>query len=162
MATTTKTSTSKSGSKTTSGTRKTRPSTATSTAAPSPEAPKPVRPAKPVLVTDAPVETGSPELKKQELLDKVVTRSGTRKKFAKPVLEAMLEVLGETLAEGRELNLPPLGKVKLNRTKEGARARVIVAKVRQSKQGNNILPADGGEENDTDAKDVVADPAKGR
>lgn len=77
------------------------------------------------------------ELKKQELIEKVVRLSEVKKKDAKPVVEAMLQVLGEALAEGRELNLKPLGKVKLNRTKEMPNARVIVAKIRQSKDDKN-------------------------
>ena len=171
MATTTRTSRSKTGTKTgtkTTGTKTTRatanPATraaATKTdagTAPASDAPAPS--VTPVVVTDTPAESAGPEMKKQELLDKVVSRSDTRKKFAKPVVEAMLEILGETLAEGRELNLPPLGKVKLNRTKEGARARVIVAKIRQSKQGGNILPADDDAENVSDVKDEVADRAE--
>ncbi|GAW34890.1 bacterial DNA-binding protein [Roseovarius sp. A-2] len=113
-----------------------------------------------VIVTETSPTSAGPEMKKQELLDKVVQRSEIRKKFAKPALEAMLEVLGEALAEGRELNLPPLGKVKFNRIKEGARARIIVAKIRQSKQGGNVLPEDAGTENDIDMKDEVAERAE--
>ncbi|QIE44412.1 DNA-binding protein [Pseudohalocynthiibacter aestuariivivens] len=72
-------------------------------------------------------------MKKQELLAKVVERSDIKKKYAKPVVEAMIAVLGEALAEGRELNLQPLGKLKHNRTKETPTARIIVAKIRQKK-----------------------------
>ena len=162
MATTTtsKTSRSKTSSKTTRGTAKPTTRAAATDTAPKAAPKEPVQAVTPVVVTDTPVESAGPEMKKQELLDKVVSRSDTRKKFAKPVVEAMLEILGETLAEGRELNLPPLGKVKLNRTKEGARARVIVAKIRQSKQGGNILPADDAAENGSDVKDEVADRAE--
>ena len=116
--------------------------------------------ATPVVVTDTSPASAVPGMKKQELLAKVVQRSEIRKKFAKPALEAMLEVLGEALAEGRELNLPPLGKVKLNRIKEGARARIIVVKVRQSKQGGNLLPEDVGPDSDIAMKDEVAERAE--
>src|SRR6056297_2551305 len=164
MATTTRTSRSKTGTKTGTKTTRATANPATRAAAtkmdagtaPASDAPAPS--VTPVVVTDTPAESAGPEMKKQELLDKVVSRSDTRKKFAKPVVEAMLEILGETLAEGRELNLPPL--VKLKRTKEGARARVIVAKIRQSKQGGNILPADDDAENVSDVKDEVADRAE--
>lgn len=81
----------------------------------------------------APVAEAGPELKKQELLEKLIGRADVQKKLAKPVLDAVLELLGEALAEGRDLNLPPLGKVKVNRVKDMAQARVIVAKIRQSK-----------------------------
>lgn len=72
------------------------------------------------------------EMKKKELIDKVVLRSGIKKKDAKPVVEAMLAVLGETLGDGRALNLQPLGKVKINRMKQVAKDRVIICKIRQS------------------------------
>jgi len=113
----------------------------------------------PVVVTENAAADTGPELKKQELLDKIVTRSEVKKKFAKPVVEAMLEVLGEALAEGRELNLQPLGKVKLNRTKETPNARIIIAKIRQSKQGGaSVIKPLGGDEEDP-MKDQVAQGA---
>ena len=112
----------------------------------------------PDVGSDAGSDAG-PELKKQELLDKIVTRTEVKKKFAKPVVEAMLEVLGEALAEGRELNLQPLGKVKQNRTKETANARIIIAKIRQSKQGGaSVIKPLGGDEEDP-MKDQVAQGA---
>ena len=80
--------------------------------------------------------TAPTELKKKELVDLVVARSDVKKKYAKPVVEALLEVLGETLGKGREMNLQPLGKVKYNRTKETDSARIVVTKIRQSKQSN--------------------------
>ncbi|MFK7937947.1 MAG: HU family DNA-binding protein [Roseovarius sp.] len=101
----------------------------------------------PAQVPAAPTQTApglsGPVLKKQELIEKVVQASGIKKKDAKPVVEAMLEVLGEALADGRELNLQPMGKVKLNRTKETPGARIIIAKIRQSK-GVNTGQNDAG------------------
>ncbi len=88
------------------------------------------------------------EMKKQELLTRVVERSEIKKKYAKPVVEAMIAVLGEALAEGRGLNLPPLGKLKLNRVKETPAARIIVAKIRQNKP--NVADA-------SDVKESIAD-----
>ena len=96
--------------------------------APKPSA-KPL--AKPTKVPE-PVLT-EPELKKKELVDMVVVRSGIKKKDAKPVVEAMLAVLGETIASGRELNLQPLGKLRINRISAKDNANVIICKLRQSK-----------------------------
>ncbi|WP_082630998.1 HU family DNA-binding protein [Roseovarius atlanticus] len=75
----------------------------------------------------------STELKKSELFQLVADRADLNKNKVKPVVEAMLEVLGEALAEGRELNLKPFGKVKINRQKDTGNARVTVAKIRQPK-----------------------------
>ncbi|MFD0858150.1 HU family DNA-binding protein [Roseovarius aquimarinus] len=97
-----------------------------------------VRPAKPAQATD---EAGAEQLKKQELISLVVERSGVAKKHAKPVIEAMLEVLGASLAEGRELNLQPMGKIKRKRVKETPQARVIVANIRQPSAAVASIPA---------------------
>ncbi|MEL7097871.1 MAG: HU family DNA-binding protein [Pseudomonadota bacterium] len=111
--------------------RKTTSSTARKTAAPK---------AAPVVVdAPAPVVSG-PVMNKKELIEAVVARSGIKKKDAKPTIEAMLDVLGEALAEGRELNLQPMGKIKVKRAKELANAKVMVTRVRQSKPGASAAP----------------------
>lgn len=92
----------------------------------------PVPPPAPRVVAVATPVVAAPELRKKELIDAVVERSGIKKKDAKPVIEAMLAVLGETVSKGRELNLQPLGKLKINRTEEKANARVIACRLRQS------------------------------
>lgn len=110
-------------------TRKTASRTSTKTAPPESAAPS-----KPVVVdAPQPVVTG-PMMRKKELIDAVVKRSGIKKKDAKPVVEAMLDVLGEALGEARELNLQPFGNVKVKRAKELANAKVMVTKIRQRKK----------------------------
>ena len=88
------------------------------------------KPARDASVLD---DAGDNPLKKQELIAKVVERSEVAKKHAKPVIEAMLAVLGDALAEGRDLNLQPMGKIKRKRMKETEKARIIVANIRQPK-----------------------------
>lgn len=103
------------------------PAVASAPAAPSADAPA----AEPKLVTSAtPVVTG-PEMKKKDLIDKVVKRSGVKKKDAKQVVEAMLAVLGEALFEGRELVLQPMGRLKTTRVKEAGNGRVLICRLRQ-------------------------------
>ncbi len=122
-------------------------------AAPGAAAPEPPRAAKPepAVVSDAPVRVAGAQMRKKELIEKVVERSGVKKKDAKPVVEAMMDILGEAIAEGRELNLQPLGKVKQQRRKETATARVTVAKIRQSKTVSPALDK---------SKEGVADAAE--
>lgn len=86
---------------------------------------------KPVVVKDAAV-VAAPMMRKKELIDIVTERSGIKKRDAKPVVEAMLAVLGQAIAEGRELNLQPLGKVKVNRRKDVQGGKVMITKIRQS------------------------------
>lgn len=72
------------------------------------------------------------ELRKRELLDEVVERSGIKKRYAKPVVEAMLAVLGEAAAIERDMNLQPFGKVRIARTKDIDQGRVVVMRLRQN------------------------------
>lgn len=89
--------------------------------------------AKPVVVTEsAPVVSG-PELKKVDLIEKVVERSDVKKRYAKPSIEAALQVLGEALAEGRPLNLPGFGKLKVQKVKDVANGKVMNVRIRQPK-----------------------------
>ena len=81
------------------------------------------------------------ELKLRALVDLVASRSGVKKKDVKPVIDAALAILGEAIAEKRELNLPPLGKLKVNRTKDTANGRIIVCKLRQ-RTAVRIAPPD--------------------
>jgi nucleoid DNA-binding protein len=97
------------------------------------EAPK----ATPVVVDSPQPVVSGPVMRKKELIDLVVERSGIKKKDAKPVVEATLEILGEALAETRELNLQPLGKVKVRREKLMPNGRVMVTKIRQSMPNTN-------------------------
>lgn len=88
------------------------------------------------VATAAPVAAAPPMLRKKELIDRVVLRSGIKKKDAKPVIEAMLSVLGEALAADEVLNLQPLGKVMVKRTKELPNAKLMVCRIRQRREGS--------------------------
>lgn len=89
-------------------------------------------------MTDAPAADGV--LRKRELIDRVVEVSGQKKKFVKPIVESMLTVLGDALSNGEELNLQPLGKVRVNRKKDVSNGEVLVTKIRRSAQAT-----EGGE-----------------
>ncbi|MDB4240654.1 HU family DNA-binding protein [Yoonia sp.] len=90
----------------------------------------------PAPVSDAAeVEPSTVELiKKPQLLDRVVTRTNLKKRDVKPAVEAALAVMREALQDGAELNLPPLGKVRLVKTKElEGGASVMTLKLRTPK-----------------------------
>lgn len=116
---------------------------------------------RPGMVTDASLSPGEGtdnELKKQELLAMVVDRADVKKKTAKPVVEAVLAILGEALAEGREFNLQPLGKFKHNRTKDSANARVIIGKIRQPKESASADGTAGADTTSAPTPDAVDSP----
>lgn len=71
-------------------------------------------------------------MRKRELLDAVINKSGIKKKDAKPVVEAMLEVLGSALQDGRTLNLQPMGKFIVKHEKKLANGKVLTTRIRQA------------------------------
>ncbi len=120
--------------------------------------------APPVEETVTATESATPELKKKELIELVVIHSGVKKKFAKPVVEAMLAVLGEAIAGGRELNMQPLGKVKVTNEKSVPNGKVMNTRIRQSDQARRAsdgVPSKEAEASDAETvKETLADPAQ--
>lgn len=131
----------------------TRPTTRSRTRKP---AAAPAGAEQPEVASAGPPAPALPELKRQELLAQVVRRAEIKKKFAKPVLEAALAVIGEALAEGRDLNLAPMGKVRINRAREAGNGRVLIARIRQGAPGTGGR----GSEDDEEMKEVVAEPSE--
>ena len=111
----------------------TTPARAAPTSAVTGKAPTPAKAATPSVVEAPQSVVLGPVMRKKELIDKVVEHSGKKKRDVKPVVESMLEVLGAALAEDRELNLPPFGKMKVRKARDLPNGRVMVTKVRQSK-----------------------------
>lgn len=75
-------------------------------------------------------------IKKPDFLDKAVDRSGVKRRDAKPAIEAALSELAEALLRGDELNLPPLGKIKVVKAKTlGEGAQALTLKLRTMKEG---------------------------
>lgn len=56
-------------------------------------------------------------IKKPELLDEVVARTSLKKRDVKPAIEAAFAVLADALREGATVNVPPLGKLRVVKTK---------------------------------------------
>ena len=112
---------------------------------------------KPSVVKAAQPVVAGAMMRKKELIDMVVERSGNKKKDAKPIIEAMLAVLGDAVAEGRELNLQPFGKLKVNRCKDVPNGKVMICKLRRSNRSfgpqaeNTKTPGTSGEKIATEA-----------
>lgn len=99
-------------------------------------APKAARASKPATAQPPETETASVEsvsLRKAELIERVVAQGDLKKRDAKPAVEAALAVLGEALAAGEELILPPLGRVRITRRIDKGNAEILVARIRRSK-----------------------------
>ncbi len=81
-----------------------------------------------------PAETEPVLMKKPELLDAVVARTNLKKRDVKPAVEAALAVIAEALVKGSDVNLPPMGKLRVVKSKElGEGAHVLTLKLRTTK-----------------------------
>lgn len=93
--------------------------------------------AKPTLVSsnnlDVPVAAVVTELGKKDFLDRVSEAAGVKRGTAKKIVDAVLMELGDTLQRGENVNLPPLGKLSVNRMKEAPNAHIMITKIRRSK-----------------------------
>lgn len=119
-----------------------------------PARPRKVAPAGPAdtVIAAVPQATAStPALKKKDLIERVTARSDVKKRDVKSVVEAVLEVLGDALSKGEELNIPPFGKAKVNRQKDLAVGEKMVVQLRRGgqKQGpgkkQKVALAEAGE-----------------
>ena len=82
-------------------------------------------------------------IKKPELLDEVVLRTGLKKRDVKPAVEAALSVLGDALRDGAEVNVPPLGKFRVVKSKElEGGAAVKTLKLRTPKHATRAALSD--------------------
>lgn len=92
-------------------------------------------------------------LKKKELIDRVVAASGAKKKAVKEIVEATLTVLGEALAKGEDLILPPFGKARVNRSRDTDGGTTMMVKLRQG--GDQAAARKAARKG---AKETLADP----
>lgn len=98
-------------------------------------------------------EQGAEVLRKRDLIEAVVMRAGVKKRDAKPAVEAALAILGETLAQGQGLNLPELGKIKIQNSKTVDDVHVMNLRLRRKIAGDT----DAGSESE---KEGLAEPAE--
>lgn len=73
------------------------------------------------------------ELRKKEFVEKVAEACGQKKGVTKKVIDAALRELGDAVGRGDAINLPPLGKLMVNREKDVGSANIYITKLRRSK-----------------------------
>ncbi len=98
---------------------------------------------------DAPeIEDNGADLKKKELVDAIVARSDELKKgVTRKTVEAAFDVIYEALEAGRGINIPPIGKVKINQFRTNdAGDKIVVAKLRLSPKSEDVTTEGEGEE----------------
>lgn len=100
---------------------------------------KTTKPTPPEPIEETPVAL----MKKPELLDAVVARTNLKKRDVKPAVEAALAVIAEALVRGDDINLPPMGKLRVVKSKPlDAGAHVLTLKLRTMKTAAQATSAD--------------------
>lgn len=103
--------------------------------------------AKPELkVVEAETEatTGQAGLKLKDLIDSVATATGGKKSDVKKTVEATLAALGEALATGKALSVPPLGKLRVVKNK--GPALTLKLRLADGAKAAGLALADDGED----------------
>ncbi len=99
------------------------------------------------LADDLPSAEAPPKalpLRRKELLAQVATRTGAAHRDIKPLVDAILESLGDALEAERPLVLPPLGKASVKTRKGEGAQRILTLKLRRSPAKKREEPlADG-------------------
>jgi nucleoid DNA-binding protein len=109
-------------------------------------APAPI-PAPPPADPDEADKPATAVVKRKDLVDRVTTLTGAKRKLVKSVVEATLSVLGEALSRGEDLRLPPFGNARVNRTRGEEGARTLTVKLRRgSGKGAKEALAEPGED----------------
>lgn len=89
------------------------------------------------------------DVKRQEFMDLVAESAGLKRKDIRDGMIHTLTVIGRLLEEGRSLNVPPLGKLRIVKEKSvGQDARMITLKLRHK---DIVDEDDDTDENETDA-----------
>ena len=70
-------------------------------------------------------------LQKRQLVAHVVRRTGLRSSDIKPVVEATLAELGDAIAAGMTLALPPVGRGRVSRRLDPSGAEIITLRLRR-------------------------------
>ena len=91
------------------------------------------------VTTDA---AAKPMLKKPELFDEIVKRTNLKKRDVKPAVETAMAVIAESLRDGTDVNVPPLGKMRIVKSKDlDNGASVITLKLRTPKNATAAAKA---------------------
>lgn len=70
-------------------------------------------------------------LQKRQFLSRIAHRAGMRNAEVRDIVEATLAELGEAIAAGQTLALPPLGRARINRQRDANGTEVIVLRLRR-------------------------------
>ena len=81
-------------------------------------------------------------VKLKEIIDRVVSAASLKKKDVKPVVEATLKAIGDALAAGEALILPPLGRLRVSRSKDMVNGAMLTLRLKRGAGGKPGPKAD--------------------
>ncbi len=79
-------------------------------------------------------------IRRKEFVARVVASSGMKPNAVKSTLDAVLKELGDALSNGEALQLPPLGKLSVNRRKDLKNGEMMVCKLRRTTPAEKTEP----------------------
>ena len=97
------------------------------------------------------------QVKKKDFVEQVVLRSGAKKPVVRDLTEAVLATLGEALARGETLVLPPLGKISVARAVGKAGGEVLHLKLRRMAAAAAAAAAEDVKKDEDFATDPLAE-----
>ncbi|MDQ2067641.1 HU family DNA-binding protein [Xinfangfangia sp. CPCC 101601] len=100
-------------------------------AAPAISVPPKMVPKPPATETNVVPRIKGPTLKIKDLVARVASTTGAKKKTVKEIVEATLTALGDGLTKGEDLNLPGIGRVRIARAAEKDGASMLTLKLRR-------------------------------
>ena len=109
---------------------------------------KPAKPkaeiAKPEVTAVETAVASAGQMKLKDLIDAVAAKTGGKKPEVKAVVEATLAALGEALATGKALVVPPLGKLRVVKNK--GPALTLKLRLADGAKAAGVALADDGED----------------
>lgn len=102
------------------------------------------KPALTVVDTAPAAQVAGDALKLKDLIDSVAAATGARKPDVKKTVEATLAALGEALATGKALTVPPLGKLRVVKNK--GPALTLKLRLADGAKAAGLALADDGED----------------
>lgn len=69
------------------------------------------------------------QIKKKDFVEQVAAAAGVKKAEARAAVDAALAIIADRVLAGDELNLPPLGKLRLMKEKDTGKARIATLRL---------------------------------
>lgn len=82
--------------------------------------------------TPAKAASASVKVRRKEMVARIAASSGLKPNVIKTVLDSVLKEIGDALSNGESLDLPPLGKLSVNRSKHVKNAEILICKLRRN------------------------------